>query len=187
MEYSLTLKTDSAIEPIGVSEWMEFAHKDQEEGEEKLIPTLIKGMRKICERWMRRACIDQTWVMTFDSWPADESAVELPVSPLSSVVGLNTYDDDGDATEISSTLYWLDTAAEHGLLVLKSGTVVVPSRLVRGIEIEFVAGYGDETTDVPDDLRLGIMQAITDSYESGEMEVSPKASKLLLPYQVMDL
>lgn len=187
MEYSLVLKTDSALEPVGQPEWMEYAHKDQEIGEEVLLPVLIKGMRKICERWMRRACIDQVWVLSFDAWPTGRPDVELPISPLSSIVEVRTLDDDGSPTVIDDSLYWIDTASEHGRLVLKPGTSIIPIRDVNGIEVEFKTGYGDEKTDVPDDLRLGLMQAITDAYDTGEMEVSERASKLLLPYQVMDI
>ena len=187
MEYSLALKTDSVLEPVGQPEWMEYAHKDQEIGEENLLPILIKGMRLICERWMRRACIDQVWVLSFDAWPEGRAYVELPISPLSSVVEVRTLDDDGSPTVIGSTLYWADTASEHGRLVLKPGTSIIPIRDVNGIEIEFKSGYGPNKTDVPDDLRLGLLRAITDAYDTGEQEVSEKAGKILLPYQVMDL
>ena len=63
-------------------------------------------------------------------------------------------------------------------------------RAANGIEIQYVAGYGSNDTDVPEPLRLAIMQIITFNYENRGDEKGQFTSlvnSLVAPYKVLSL
>ena len=134
--------------------------------------------------------ITQTWTMFLDRWPHrqrrgkddwwdgvrqgsiatlfdPERELEVPKPPLISVDLIRTFDDDDVATTYADTKYFVDTATEPGRIVLRDAAAEpAPTRVANGLEVQFVAGYGPDYADVPEDIRQGILRFILYAYEN---------------------
>ncbi len=161
---------------------------DEDTYDDGLVTGMIRAATAVAETFLNRALITQTWTSFYDHWlpgisddglfegardGADISIVspkrdlDLPKPPLQSVVLINTYDDDDVATLYAASNYFVDTATEPGRVVLRrSASAPTTQRVANGIEIQFVAGYGDNPGDVPEDIRQGIMMTVAHLYEN---------------------
>lgn len=121
--------------------------------------------------------------------------IDIPKGPLVSVTHIKSYDDSDSATTFSSDSYYVDTVNTPPRVVLRDGqSWPTGLRTANGIEIEYVAGYGSNDTDVPEPLRLAILQLITFMYEHrGDFEANtaPKmpsiVNALISPYKTITL
>lgn len=182
--------TDPAVEPVTVAEMDQFLRGDNviESVDGTLVESLIVAAREYVEEFTRRALITQTWTMYMDRWPqtqdplgwwdgvregsissGDARSLTLPIGPLQSVKSIKTFDQDNNETLFPDTNYFLNTTATPGEVILNTG-VVWPTftRNRMGIEVVYVAGYGDAATDVPSPLRMAIKQLVTHWYEDRE-------------------
>lgn len=98
--------------------------------------------------------------------------IELPISPLASVTNVKVFSSDGTATvyaavphvvidgpdEIDlSNVFIVDSYSMPGRLALRQGASwPIALRRTNGIEINYVAGYGDEAADVPGVLKRAV-------------------------------
>ena len=183
--------TDPAVEPVTVDQLDKHLRGDgvlaSEDGD--FLTSLIQSAREYVEEFTRRALITQSYTVVMDTWPPTQGGalgwwdgvregsivmdqqnyLELPIAPLQSVTSVTTFDDDNSATVFDSNSYFLDTISQPGQLILNTGTVwPVFTRTRRGIEIVYVAGYGNAATDVPAALRQAILQLASHWYENRE-------------------
>jgi hypothetical protein len=101
-------------------------------------------------------------------------------------------DDDTESTWASSN-YHVDTISTPARIVLREGaTYPTDLRDANGLEINFTAGYGTNPSDVPESIRVALLQYMTFLYEHrGESEgaTQPKLPAvihaLLDPYKVI--
>ena len=166
-----------------------------------------------CENNTKLALITQTWTIFRDAWPYKSTMddglwegvregafmqelghdVDLPKAPLQSITHVKTYDDADTATTWSSSSYYVDTASKPGRLVARLGqTFPAPTRTANGIEIQFVAGYGDTGNDVPQAIRDGLIQYVKALYDCDGDEGGAKACapgrvafSLWRPYRIL--
>ncbi|MCJ7564821.1 MAG: hypothetical protein MUP52_09565 [Candidatus Aminicenantes bacterium] len=112
-----------------------------------------------------RTLITQTLRFSLPGYPA--RTIPLPYPPLQSVSSVRYVNSSEVETTISASDYILVNDQEPAILVLKS-TVSWPTDLSENdpypFKINFVAGYGDEPEDIPEDIRLGIMMEVGDYY-----------------------
>ncbi len=181
--------------------------------DDALLQGFLEAAVAEAERFLRRALITQTWRLHRDAWPsahgghswwdgvregpisllersADE--LELPKAPLQSVIHVKTYDDADTATTFSSGSYFVDTASEPGRIKLRVGVAVpVVTRTANGLEVEFVAGYGDNPSDVPEPVRQGILMTAAWLYanrgDCGEAAGNSGARALWQRFRVVEL
>lgn len=120
-----------------------------------------------------------------------QNFIELPRGPLVSVTHVKSYDDSDTATTFDSSKYFVDTANTPPRIVLRDGqSWPTGLRAANGLEVQYVAGYGPNDTDVPEPLRLAIMQIITFNYENRGDEAGQFPSlvgSLVAPYKVLSL
>lgn len=181
----LTLVVAPAVLPVSLNEAKAHLRiEDDQITDDALITGQIATAVEACERYTGRALISQTWTLHRDDWPTDwhsahgsdwtgirEGAIselrsaarwlEIPRPPLQQVIHVKTYDEEDGAIVLAASDYFVDTATEPGRIVLRSGAAVPAiTRAANGLEIQFIAGYGDDPQDVPEQLRLGILQLI---------------------------
>jgi hypothetical protein len=151
--------------------------------EDDLLDPYIQSAREACEELFGLALITQTWALTLDHWPnakepwwdgvkqmaiGELSAsvrtleVHLPRYPLQAVDTLTV---EGDSFTVGD-LFIIDTQQQPGRMTLKFGQTapVIETATANAIQIEYTAGYGDASTDVPADLRLAILQLAASMY-----------------------
>jgi len=181
------LLSGPALEPVALDEARAFVRVD-DTTEDALLTTLIATARVHVESVTGRALITQTWRLVLDCWPLD-GVVALPVAPLLSLVSITGYLSGGTAVPVSSTGVTLDHS-EARLLLPADFDPPVLLRERGGIEIDFVAGYGATSADVPAPLRQALLLLVAgwfenrDALASAGNGVPPAGLDLLLaPYR----
>lgn len=160
---------------------MEFVRIDGNNAN-NIIAGLIKAATSMCETWMRRPIMTQTFTQYLCEWPC-ESILELPKSPLVSVTSIKTYDTADVGSTFSSTGYFVDTISRPGRVCLKSG-ISWPSytRTYNPIEIIFKAGYGTDPGSIPSEIKQAVLACVAYLHENrGDVDVPlPQMSEMLL-------
>lgn len=143
------------------------------------------------EAWLRRRCITQTWYFYLQRWP-DRNYIVLPYGSLQSVTEITYKNTDGDSNTFSTDDYIVESDTDPGRVVLAYGEswpsiTLYPSNPIR---IEFVCGYGDARTDVPESIRNAAKLIVADMFEHREPTVTgtvvqkmPTVENLLTKYK----
>ena len=159
--------------------------------EDDYIEGLITAARQIVEEYLRRALITQTWYFHINGWPEDDF-IYIPLGKLQSL-SVTYLDSDGDSNTFSTDDYIVDTYSNLGRVVLDYGETWPSDTLYPSnpITIEFVTGYGANTTDVPKAIRQAIMMIAGDLYTHREnteykqlYQVPVSAERLLYPHRL---
>ncbi|HEU0118811.1 MAG TPA: head-tail connector protein [Alphaproteobacteria bacterium] len=177
------LTVPPSVEPVLLADAKTQARIDTT-ADDAFITDLITAARQWAEQYTGRAFITQTWQYWLDLWPAATelwwdgvregpvsgleqiSYLSLPRAPLQSVNSVQYFDNTDAATVWPSSNYFVDTIREPGRLALRSGaTWPVPSRLTNGIMVEYIAGYGNDGTAVPEVIKTAIRQLVSHWYE----------------------
>lgn len=140
-----------ATEPIALAEAKAWLKLDGDD-EDALVSTLIAAARLHVESATGRALIAQSWRLVLDAWP-DNRVVRLPVTPLLSLTSITAFDGDGIDHEMS--LDGID--AGRAELLLPAGIDAPALREHHGIEIDYVAGFGEDSEDVPGPLKQALL------------------------------
>lgn len=137
------------------------------------IQNMITVARRNVEALTNRVLITQTWDMEMDRFPSID-VIKMPLPPLQSITSINYYDTDGVESTFSNTLYQVDTLSFQGRIGLHDGEEwpTETLRTLNGVIIRFVAGYGSNTTDVPEEFRQAIMMLVGHYYENREITAS---------------
>lgn len=188
---SAILRTvDPASEPLSTAEVkthlrIEFSDDDT------YLDALIKAARRYVEQFTRRSLITQTWRYSLDAWPAPiipahlqtGTGVVLPYPPLQSVTSVQYTDTEGSTQTFSD--YTVDTDSDPGWILPSYGNAwPVTRNVMNAVRITYVAGYGDASTDVPDELRHAMKLLVAMWYENREAidMVPDPINNLLRPY-----
>jgi uncharacterized phiE125 gp8 family phage protein len=185
----LDLVTAPTSEPVSLADAKHHLRVDITEDDD-YIRGLVTGVRLHVERViLQRALITQTWDLYLDAFPAGD--LELPYPPVQSVTHVK-YTAEGEAqATVSSDDYLVDTYSTPGKIRLQSTAVWPGDTLieVNGVVVRFIAGYGDDDTDVPMTIRQAILLLVGDLYENrentligvpGSLQVLPFAAQALL-------
>jgi uncharacterized phiE125 gp8 family phage protein len=176
-----------ASEPVSLVEAKLHLRVDISD-DDAYITGLITAARIYFEATARRALISQTWRLSLDAWPCSDE-IALPRPPLQSVTSIIYKDDVGAQTTLASASYIVDTDSEPGRVVLAYGEswpsgVLYPAN---PIQITYVAGYGDEGSDVPEQVRQAIKLLVSHWYENREPVVASGAVPKAIPLGVDSL
>ena len=183
-EMSLKLIAKPETRPVTLVEAK--SHVRQEETtDDALIRTLIDAATLRAENFTRRQFITATYEMRFDCFPY---GFEFPRAPLQSVESIKYIDVNEAEQTFDSAKYSVDTFRTIGRAVLKSGESW-PSVFddINVVRVQFVAGYGDDPDDIPQDIRAAIKLILGHLYEHRETVIIgktateiPEAAKSLL-------
>ncbi len=162
-----TLLTAPVVEPVTLSEAKAHLRIDHT-AEDSVLTEMIVAARQALEDASDLALITQSWQVALDAWPG--AVVELPKRPAQSVTEVRVTGLDGVAAILVSSAFELKTAGGMARLVKTPSAIWTgPGRLVGGIEIDYVAGYGSAASDVPRALRQALLMVIAHVYENREL------------------
>ena len=163
-----TVVTPPAIEPVSLTEAKLHLRADVDD-DDSLIESLIQTAREMVEGIARRALITQTWKYILDEFP-DGDELMLPLPPLQSVTTIIYKDQGGASSTFAASDYIVNTDTEPGKVVLAYGKSWPSTSLypTGAVTVQFVAGYGDDPTDVPEKYRQAMLLLIGHWYENRE-------------------
>ncbi|HWV83774.1 MAG TPA: head-tail connector protein [Hyphomicrobiaceae bacterium] len=180
-----TLLIGPTVEPVTLSEAKAHLRVDSS-AEDTLIQSLIMASRLHIEAALDLALITQTWRVQFDRWPRSRS-LNLPLRPVQSLTAVRVFDDADDDEALDTSTFILDGTAHPARLILSGrASLLQPTRAANGIEIDFVAGYGDAPADVPQPIRQALLLLTAHWYENRE-PVEIGASATIIPATVSEL
>ena len=162
----LSLKTAPSVEPVLFAEQKTFM-RETSAVENADITKYLLVARRTAEKRTWRQFITATWTLTFDSFPSGDT-IEFPKTPLQTVTHVK-YTDTSDVLQtFSSGSYQVVTDALDGVGYLKLLSGESWPSDVKTVDnvvtIEYVAGYGDAGTDVPEEAKMGIKYICADIY-----------------------
>ncbi|GHA29351.1 hypothetical protein GCM10007989_26160 [Devosia pacifica] len=177
-----------AEEPVSLADAKAYLRVDTT-SEDALVQTLLLSARAHVEAATGKALLYQSWRLVLDDWPKDR-LVRLPVTPFATLTSIEAYDTDGVAHEIGLAQFL--GAPER--LVLPARIAGMPSLRDRhGLEIDYVAGFGDSPEDVPADLRQAILLLVAHWYAHRDAVIAagsgaivpPGIDRLFSPYRAV--
>ena len=186
-------KTAPAQEPIGLEEMKDWAREDSADNDATIAGNLIAARRWV-ETFTHRALITQTFVYKIDTFPGPiTTVIELPGGNTQSVTSIAYLDTTGASQTWDSANYDSDLVSEPALIGL-AYNIDWPSIRLWGlpITITYVAGYGGDPGDVPEELRTAIKMIAAELGENREesiigapiMGVPFNAKRLAEPYRI---
>lgn len=186
---ALILVSGPTGEPVTLAEAKAHLRVDIDD-DDALIDALITTARLHLESNSRPqvAMMTQTWRFISDHVPAGDT-LELRPYPLQAVSAIKTVDTAGADATMSAAGYLVDASSEPGRVRLKS-TASWPSGTLRelnGFEVTFTAGYGDDGSDVPEQLRQALLFLVGHWYENREVYLTTNAVASEIPFTVRAL
>lgn len=160
--------TAPAATPINlfeVKDQLRIEHSDDDALLTRLISVAI-AMTDV-KGALGKAMITQTWAQWMG--PNPTQSVQLLLGPVQSVSAIKYYDVDGTLQA--------DTLANYSVFGVPSKTTVEPKEGFNwpvtqdrddAIKIEYVIGYGDSESDVPDTIRHALMLMVGHWYDNRE-------------------
>lgn len=205
----LTITTDASDEPLSLQETKDYLRLDSQT-DDTIVRSFLINARQFVEEYLGRSLITKTYKYSMDYveeldiplWEGTKVGpdmtirrryVTLPRPPLIAVTSITAFDDSDTGTVFSTDKYYVDNQREQGRVILRNGeTWPTALRVANAIEIVYTAGYGADPTDVPEPIRLAMLQYITYMYENrGDTNDMPKMPAsivtLLQPYRVLGL
>ncbi|MGB6119246.1 MAG: head-tail connector protein [Mesorhizobium sp.] len=152
---------EPAAEPVTLADakaQLRIGHNSEDE----FIAGLIRAARAEVEAQTGMALIDQSWRLALDRWPRD-CLVMLRRYPVREILSVTVYGPDGEAMLVDPADYEADLIGRPARLHVKEATA--PVRRLNGIEIDFLAGFGEAGADVPDLLKRAILVLVAHWYE----------------------
>lgn len=166
--YALEVTSPPAVEPVSTSEAKNHLRVSISD-DDTLIDALVAAAREDCEDFRNQSFITQTLVLYLDDWPEDD-VIKLPRGPVQSVTSVQYTDEDDNTSTFASSNYVVDAKSEPARIALKR-TASWPSdtlQEVNGVQVTYVAGYGDDAADVPAAIVEAIKLTIGHYYENRE-------------------
>lgn len=155
-------------EPVTLDEMK--AHLSQTlDTDDVLIEAKTKAARVYIERQIGKPLMATEFELVLDAFPA--GIIEMPGGRVLIVESVKFLDSTtGLETTLAADQYVVDTDSQPARLAPNTGWPATASRL-NAVRVRFLAGYGDEVDDVPDDLREAIKQLAAHWYENREAAV----------------
>lgn len=166
------------IEPISLEETKTFIRVD-DTSDDTLISNLIIVARQVAETYLKRSLITQTLKMEFDQYAP--SSFELVLGPIQSIVEVTLTNRDGSNSTVDNSTYYLTAG--------KDNIVFDATPVSHKVTIEYIAGYGDNVTDIPEPIRQGMLTHVARMYDNrtGNSTMPTASKNLYMPYKKVRL
>lgn len=189
-ELSITLKTAPAKSPISLADAKLHCRVDDDiTKDDSLIRSYIKAATENSQAITRRQFINATYQLRLDAFP---QTIKLPRPPLQSITSIKYYDGDNVEQTLDPSEYIVDPYPTIGRIVPDESWPGVGD-MIPTITIEYVAGYGSDRSDVPEDIKSAIKLIVGHLYEHRETvlvgvsgSIVPRgADDLLAPHRII--
>jgi len=144
---AIKILVEPAIEPVTLAEakaWLRLDHSTEDD----LITQLVRTARTRSEAVTSRAFITQT-VQETGTKPSKTGVIDLAVNPVQSVTEVSEIGSDNSIQILDASAYIIDL--DQGRILLGSG------HSTSAYKIQYIAGYGNASNDVPAPLKTAIL------------------------------
>ena len=164
--YPYLLEDGPDATPIDLDDLKEYLRVDPADTvEDAYLESLIRAATIWGEKYCRRDFITKTYTTYRDDFSG--SCFQLQKSPF---IELNSFEylKDGVLTPVNPATYYMKITNDFSSIYRKINTnwPLDADIQLQTIKISFDAGYGDAAEDVPDDLRMALMQHCAALYEN---------------------
>lgn len=198
-----TIRADEPKCPITESDLSNYLRLDGVPNCQEL-EIFMNAATRVAISYLQRALLLQRYVLQIDGIPytgtkirgvlsgsealyLDE--VNLPFGGPANIINVEVIDQDGMSTTIGDTDYVVDTTSiPTRIKFIQWGAI--PMCDTDKLKITYDAGYGEDTTEVPEGIRLGLLMLAGYMYEHrGECTPATSLSKsgatlALKPYRI---
>jgi uncharacterized phiE125 gp8 family phage protein len=162
---NITQTTEPVLEPLTIAEIKEHSRIETDD-DNYYLQELIPAARQYTEKFTNRQLITATYDYTLDRFC---NIIELPRPPLQSVTWIKYIDENGSLQTLASSVYDVVTTKILGEIRLAYDENWPNHRdTYNAVQIRYVAGYGDDRTDVPDTIRHAMKMLVSTWYENRE-------------------
>jgi uncharacterized phiE125 gp8 family phage protein len=180
-EYNLTLITSPAVEPMTLTEVKAYLRLDDtsDDSDDIYISSLITVAREYCEEYQHRAYVTQTWELSLQKFPIDEtdllnnnlsnSIIEIPKGSLKTINSVTYKDSAGVVTTMEPEIdYVVSSRGILGRISPPFGKIFPVCLLypLDPIVINFTCGYGDDEAKIPGRIKQAMLLLISHWYEN---------------------
>ena len=162
--YSYHVTTPPANLPVTLVQVREHLHLDASDPSNDFLTALIKAATLVGEKITKRTFINTTFRTYRDFF---ESCIKIRKSELQSLESFQ-YEVAGVFGDVDSDLYYLTEEEDFPKIVLRydeSWPDDIDIKL-QSIRIDFIAGYGADSTAVPEDIQQALLNHIAILYEN---------------------
>lgn len=177
--------------------------------DDTLITLLIGAARRFAESYTGRSFISQGWKLVLDSFPGGcsasvpwgteysfpENAILLERGNVLAVSSITYLAMDGTTQTMPSPNYVADLSGAPARITPVFGQIwPIPMPQIGSVQVNYTAGYGPTSADVPEGIRHWILMRVTTIYESreeiaivtkGKVDPLPWVDALLDPYRIV--
>lgn len=159
---SLADSSQEALSLESIKNWLRLDSCDTSDDE------ILKMLRDsaVCmfETISRRTLMNSNFITYRDCW---ESCYELRRSKLVSITQVDYKDEDGNTVIVNSSIYYNDAKEDYSKLIFTEDFIAETLYgRANDITITFVAGLAANTSDVPSDIRIALLNHILFMYEN---------------------
>ncbi len=176
-------------EPVSLEEAKNFLKIDTDD-DDNLVANLVSTIRHMVENRIGRSLINRSYI--FRTNIPKNNCLLLPRPPLVSVLRISMIGENDQSFDIPPSDYSVNTKQEPGEIILKPGKNW--HEYLSGfssVEVEFIAGYGNNASSVPLPIRQAILLGLAYAYEyratDKNMELPTMSDALLAPYKTVRL
>lgn len=192
---TLALISGPTTEPVTLAEAKDHCRLESS-ADDAIVASLITTSRLHVEAALGLALLSQRWKLTRHAWPA-LGTLRMPLRPVLAVDSITVADQDGTRVELDRASWFFenDPRGVSSLRPVAPGRWPEPGIRYGGIAIDFEAGYGRESADVPGPIRHAILMLVAHWYENREPSavhtaaatIPSSISALLAPYKKVSL
>lgn len=160
--------------------------------EDAIMAGYIRSATEQSENYAGLGFISQTFAQTFSSFPTRAEPLVLGLRPLQSVLQITYLDTAGASQILDASAYrvagvgWDKTPASIWPTTTLPGT----STALDAVTVHYLVGFGESYNEVPELIRLAVMQAAATFYsfreDIGEAKELPSNSKTFLSFWRME-
>jgi len=164
--------TAPASEPVTLNEAKLWAKVDITD-DDTLITALITSARVQIENHINRPLINTTFKMYMDAFfPDKRDAIQIEIGSVNAINSIQYRDNAGDLQTWSTAEYETDLNGAFAWFKPVDGNTYPTTEIntFNTVEVEFIAGYGADASDVPEIIKTAIKMLVTDAYEHREAQ-----------------
>jgi uncharacterized phiE125 gp8 family phage protein len=175
------LVTPPALEPVTIADARAFL-RISTDSEDDVLRRIIKTARELVEAETGLALVDQTWRLRVDRWPRS-GRLAIFKYPVKAVTAVVAYRPDGSAISMEPEEFML----QHGRRPQRVYMAQYPdAQTFCGLEVDFIAGFGETGVEVPDALKQAILTLTAHLYENRAGLDTAKAELPVMVGQMVD-